>query len=165
MKDVFFPVFFNISEKNILVIGGGKIATRRVHTLIEFASNILVVAPKISEELELLVKDEKVVWISDEYKKDYLLEKEIVVVATDNINVNHQVKRDCDDLKKQRDKLILVNVADDKNLCDFHFPSIVKKDNVVIGINSGGVSPAQTKEIRKKVEGLLNADSVYEMEN
>ena len=55
-----------------------------------------------------------------------------------------------------------MSVADDKNLCDFYFPSIIQKENIVMGINSGGQSPKQTKEIRKKIEDILEAESFYE---
>ena len=156
MKKHFFPVFLDISEMNILVVGGGNIATRRVRTLLEFASNIIVVAPEISEDLKKLVRDGAIEWIQDEYKSEYIYEKDIVIAATNHPEVNHMVHRDSKKMEQECGKSILTNVADDKSLCDFYFPGIVKKDNIVIGINSGGSSPKETKQIRKQIETILN---------
>lgn len=162
MKKHFFPAFLDISEKHIVVVGGGSIATRRVRTLLEFASDITVVAPDISDGLRGLVIEQAVIWIKDEYKKEYLYNKDIVVAATSNPEVNHMVHNDSKALEKQCGKNMLVSIADDRNLCDFYFPSVVKMDDVVIGINSGGSSPRETKEVRKQIENILNSKSVYE---
>ena len=162
MKKHFFPVFLDISEKQILVVGGGVIATRRIHTLLEFSSDIVVLAPNISKELEGLVKSEKITWIQDVYAQNYIYNKDMVIAATDNVEVNHQVYRDCKALECQSNIKILTSVVDDKDLCDYYFPSIVKNEKVVIGINSGGASPKETKQIRKQIESLLNSESIYE---
>lgn len=90
-----------------------------------------------------------------------LQDADIVIAATNSPTVNHQVREDCRFLEKSSGKSILVSVADDKNLCDFYFPSIVQKENVVVGINSGGESPKITKELRKKIEESLDTSSIY----
>ncbi len=165
MRNRFFPVFLDVSQKNVLVVGGGKIATRRIHTLLEFLSNIEVVAPVVSKEIEVLVGDGMIRWVAEAYDACYVHDKDIVIAATDNIDVNYQVYRDCKHLEKKWNKQILINVVNDKNLCDFYFPSIIKDENVVIAINSGGTSPKYTKQIRKQIETSLNSKSVYENED
>lgn len=162
MKTCFFPVFLDISERNILVVGGGKIASRRIHTLLEFSSNITIVAPEIGQELEQLAEVGAVTWIVDQYAQKYLQNKDMVIAATNDREVNHQIQRDCKDLEKEENKHILISVIDDRDLCDFYFPSIVKKEHMVIGINSGGTSPKETKQVRKQIESVLNSKSVYE---
>lgn len=186
MQKKYFPIFIDISEKKIVVIGGGVIATRRVKTLLEFASDITVMAPEVTEELKQMITEGKVVWIQKEYRifnedddivtdiskyreveailKDSLYslqEADIVIAATNSPIINHQVRQDCRNLENMYHKSILVSVVDDKNLCDFYFPSIVQTENIVVGINSGGDSPKKTKEIRKKVEDTLKTESVY----
>ena len=52
----FFPMFIDLSDKNIVVVGGGKIATRRVKTLLSFTRNIRVIAPKVTREMMELAK-------------------------------------------------------------------------------------------------------------
>ena len=144
------------------MVGGGVIATRRIHTLLQFSSNIAVLAPSISKELELLVKSKDITWIQDVYAINYVYDKDMVIAATDDIEVNHQVYRDCKAIENESNTKILTSVVDDKDLCDYYFPSIVKNEKVVIGINSGGVSPKETKQIRKQIEALLDSDSIYE---
>ena len=58
-NSAFFPLFVDISEKKIVVIGGVAIATRRVKTLLPFAPQIVVVAPEVTGELEELENEKK----------------------------------------------------------------------------------------------------------
>ena len=145
---MYFPLFVDISEKKILVVGAGKIAARRIAALQMFTEQIFVVAPDVCPAIDKLEKEEKVILSRREFRESDLEEKEIVLAATDNPEVNFHIWKAC----KKRG--ILVNVSDRKELCDFYFPSIVKKEEMVIGINSSGTSPGKVKEIRKKIEKL-----------
>lgn len=155
-------MFVDISEKKIVVIGGGTIATRRVNTLLSFAEHIVVVAPEITDDLQEKCEEGGLTWIKEAYCKEHLMDAQIVLALTDQPKVNHQVKADCQRLETETGRRILVNVADDKELCDFYFPSIVQHEEMVVGINAGGSSPALVKNIRKKIETLLNCKSIYE---
>ena len=160
MEKKYFPVFIDLSEKKVTVIGGGTIACRRVKTLCEFTEHIRVVAPEAAEFIKQAAGEKKVEWIKDTYKQEYIEDADLLVAATDDPQVNHQVKADGMTLEKQKNRRILVSVADDRNLCDFYFPSIVQTEDVVVGINSGG-SPKHTKEVRKKIEEILQGESIY----
>ena len=142
MEKKYFPLYVDISKKKIVVIGGGTIATRRVHTLVEFAEQIVVVAPDVTAELATLIDNDKVTWIRESYEKSQIQDAEIVVAATNQPQINHRIKKDCQLLEKESNRQVLVSVVDDKTLCDFYFPSIVQTQDTVIGINSGGKSPA-----------------------
>ena len=157
----YFPLFVDLTEKDVLVVGGGTIAGRRVHTLLGFVDKITVVAPELGKRLQELQEQGKVVWIQDVYRKEYLVYVDMVLAATDNKDVNDQVQQDCIAVMGETGRNILFSRSDDKNQCDFFFPSIVERDGIVIGINSGGVSPAGTKRIRREIEGLLQCESGY----
>lgn len=161
MEKKYFPIFIDISEKKIVVIGGGTIATRRVNTLLAFAEQIVVVAPEISDDLRELDRQGKITWMCGEYCIGQIWHADMVIAATNQPAVNHQVKADCERIEKLEGRHILINVIDDKDSCDFYFPSIVQKDDVVIGINSGGKSPGLTKSVRKQIEQLLACESNY----
>ena len=161
MDKKYFPVFIDISEKKIVVIGGGTIATRRIKTLTEFAKDITVVAPEVSEVLMELYNCGIIKWHQADYKADFLQGAELVIAATNQPDINHQVKKDCRYLEAQTGKSILVSVADDRTACDFYFPSIIQKEEIVVAVNSGGTSPKQTKYIREKIEKLLDSESIY----
>ena len=158
MEKKYFPIFIDISEIKIVVIGGGIIATRRVNTLLGFAKKLLVVAPVITSELQRLVDAGKITWEQKEYCMDQIGEADMVIAATNCPEVNHQVKSDCERIQEENGRHIWINVADDKSLCEFYFPSIVQKDNLVVGINSGGSDPGLVKNTRKRIQNLLECE-------
>lgn len=161
MSKKYFPIFIDLSEKKIVVIGGGTIASRRVSTLLEFAEKLCVVSPELTESLQELHRQGRIEWIQEMYHLSRIKDADMVIAATNQKKVNRQIKSDCRSLEQETGRQILVSVIDDRELCDFYFPSIVQNEDVVIGINSGGKSPALTKRIRKEMESILKSDSIY----
>lgn len=168
MKSKFFPMFMDISEKKILFVGAGKIATRRVKVLNEFETNITVVAPEISEELQVLVDANEITYINDAVSEEMDLcrqnetqdencrdstniidDYDIVFICTDDYELNHKIYNKC----KEKNKL--VNNCSNHEECDFYFPGIVQKENVVVGVNAGGNAHRQAKDIREKIQEIL----------
>lgn len=162
MEKKYFPIFIDLSEKKIVVIGGGNIATRRVNTLQQFAEHITVVAPEVTAEMRELTEKKQIVWVQAEYTTaacaKLIAEADMVLATTNQPVINHQVKRDCQKVMAETGRYILVNVADDKSCCDFYFPSIVQQGEIVVGINSGGSAPGLVKETRKKIQSLLKTE-------
>ena len=156
----YFPIFLDLSEKQIVVIGGGTIAGRRARTLCEFTDHVKVVAPEIGETIQQLLDEKQIEWMPAAYERAHLTGADLVVAATNRPEVNHKVLSDCRAVEQEENRRILVSVADNRNLCDFYFPSIVQTKDAVIGINSGG-SPKHTKQIRQKIEEALGEDSIY----
>lgn len=153
MKGLYFPVFMDLSEKKIVVIGGGKIAQRRVKTLLEFAGEILVAAPEITKELKQYVENKEIAWLKAIYHKAQLEGADIVLAATDDPRCNEQIVSDC------KEKGILVNTAHRKELCDFYFPAIIRQNDIVAGITACGISHKKVKETRQYIEqALINMD-------
>lgn len=152
MEKPYFPLFVDLSEKNILVAGGGTIATRRVDTLLEFAGRITVVAPKATGRIMQLSREDKICWIRDIYRREMIDGADIVLAATDDHECNNQIAADC------RAQGILVNTCHRKDMCDFYFPGIIQRENLVMGFSSGGQDHRRIKEIREKVENILDQD-------
>lgn len=142
-------MFVELTNKKILVAGGGTIALRRVRTLLKFGADIRLVAPELCEDLAQLEEEGKITAEHREYCTGDIDGAQIVLAATDNHEVNRQIWEEC------RAAGIIVNVADDKKMCDFYFPSVVMTDDTVIGINCGGMDHAKVKETRKKIERVL----------
>ena len=152
MEKAYFPMFVDISETEILVVGGGKIAARRIRTLLDFTVHITVITPALDEKLRQYADLEKFRWVQRKYRESDITgsdKPDIVLAATGDTEVNAEIGRLCRSLG------ICVNVADKKEMCDFYFPSIVKTEEVVIGINSGGANPGATKRTREKIEEWL----------
>ena len=144
-----FPLFIDLSDKQIVVIGGGHIAERRIKVLTDFTKNIKVIAPKITPVIENLSKENKISWIKKEFSEDDINGAYMVLAVTDNYDVNHRIYEAC---KKQN---IFISNAGDVNECEFHFPGIICYDEVVIGFNGGGYSHSKTRKTRERVEGFL----------
>lgn len=146
----FFPMFLDISQKRILVVGGGAIATRRIKTLISFANKITVVAPNISKEIQILKQQGLLNIREREFLKTDLKDADIVLATTNNLDLNEEIGINC------LSNRIPVSVASHKELCSFYFPGIIEKDEVVIGITSSGKEHKKVKDIRETIEQNLN---------
>ena len=156
MDRPYFPVFIDLEGKAVLVAGGGRIALRRVRTLLRFGAKIRVVAPRLCREIEDMSKTGMLCTEQREYKPGDIREASLVLAATDSREVNRQIREEC------RAEGIPVNVSDDRELCDFYFPSVVMTDEAVIGISSGGENPGRTKELRRKIEETLGERGWYD---
>ncbi len=118
MKKPFFPMFVDLSEKRIVIVGGGKVAARRACTLAAFASDILVAAPEAEQEIRQLEQDGVLQWYRGTYHESLLDTADIVLAATNDAALNEEVARCC------RKRGILVNTSHKKELCDFYFPAV-----------------------------------------
>ncbi len=153
---MYFPLFVDLSDKNILVVGGGTIATRRVLTMAGFAGQITVIAPEVSEDL-LELEDFGLISIRKRlFQEKDLNDQDMALIAINDEEQSGEICELC------RQKGILVNVSSDRSLCDFQFPSIVADHDLVIGINASGNDHGKVKETRQKVEKALHMKSLYE---
>lgn len=146
----YFPFFIDISDKLGLIVGGGKVACRKVIALSEFSARLRVVAIECCDELEEFAKDNETIELNIRpFNENDLEDIDFCIAATANHELNENIARLC------RDRKILVNVVDVKELCGFIFPAYIKKNEVVIGISSGGKSPLIAQEVRKNIEATL----------
>lgn len=148
-KKPYFPMFVNISESKITVIGGGRIAERRIETLLLFAGNIRVVAPEVSEKIAAYAAEGRVCLERVRYMPELIKDAELVLAATDDPACNEQVAEDCKHLG------IPVNVSHKKELCDFYFPGIAVCGNLTAAVTAGGCDHRKARMAREEIEKLL----------
>ena len=149
----YFPFFIDLSDKSGLIIGGGMVAYRKVCALIEFGAKLKIVASRYCDELKEYTQDNECVQLYlRKFQEDDLENIDFCIAATDDHELNRKISQMCEK------RHILVNVVDVKELCGFIFPSYVKKNDVVVGVSSGGKSPLITQEIRKMIEESLPKD-------
>lgn len=144
-----FPMFVDISEKKAVVIGAGKIASRRIRTLSEFTANITVVADRVDETVRKMAAEGILTLHERAYRREDLYGADIVIAGTDDKNLNSEIYSVCKCLG------ILVNVISDRKKCDFHFPGVVKRENLVIGVNAGGRDHRLARETRERIEEMM----------
>ncbi len=145
----YFPLFINLSGRDVLVAGGGKVAERKARILREFDAAIRLVSPEATQGLTELAGSGAIRFLRREYRTEDIDTAAIVVAATGDRTVNRQIHDDavC--------KGIPVNVADDPELCTFFFPAIVRRDDFVVGITTSGSYPALSRYAREKIETLF----------
>ena len=130
----YFPLFVNLNDRLVLIVGGGKVAARRAASLSGFGCRIRVVSPEICKELCRLLKNGQIDWLQKKYETGTLLDegRPAFVLAAGPSGVNEAVVRDCRSLG------IPVNDASQKERCDFYFPGLIRQGETVIGVTSGG---------------------------
>ncbi|CEK31175.1 precorrin-2 dehydrogenase [[Clostridium] sordellii] len=147
-----YPIMIDLKGKEITVIGGGKIAYRKVNNFLKFGYEVTVVSREFIEDFKKI--ENKIKIIKDEYSEIYIKDSFIVVAATNNKKVNESIGMFCRSNNK------LVNVIDDQKLSNFIVPSCVKRGDLVISISTGGKSPSLASKIRKDLE--IQYDDSYE---
>jgi len=145
----FFPLFVNLSQKEILVVGGGEVATRKVEKLLPFGGKITVVAPKVTKKLKKLAKEGKIKLKRRKFLTGDLKNKSLAVVAVDDLNLQRKIFKLC------TKRGIPCNTVDSPRYCSFIFPALVVRGDLVIGISTGGKAPALSKEIARLIDKTL----------
>ena len=145
----YFPIFVDTVELNVLVVGGGEVATRKVELLLKTHANITLVSPDISREIASYVADGKVTHIKEYYNECYLENMRVVFVATADSQLNASISKQAKALN------IMANVVDSPALCHFITPSIIDRTPMVYAISSEGKAPVLVRYWRARLESLI----------
>ena len=94
-KSGFYPILINLNRFDCIVVGGGKVAYRKVLSLLNFNARITVLSSKICKPLIELSEQKRISVIKKNYSKEFIKDFKIVFCATDNPEVNKEVRRDC----------------------------------------------------------------------
>ena len=152
----YFPIFIDLSEKKILVIGAGKIARRRITVLCRFTPTLTVIAPDSLPEIEALAEEGTIRLLRKSYEEEDIEGADIVFAATNDHDVNDRIHNDC---KKHG---IMVNVSTDRRKSDFYFPGIAAKGDIVVGVTASGKDHAGAKRVSEQVRKLLGQNEKNE---
>ncbi len=145
----YIPLFFDLKDRSVLLVGGGEVALRKARLLTRAGAKVEVVALAVDPELSELVGASGGSVEVGEYHPDQLKGKVLVVAATDNDMLNRRISVDAKNASVQ------VNVVDSPELCTFIFPAIVDRSPIVIGISSAGKAPVLARNLRAKLETLI----------
>ena len=138
-----FPLFLDLTDKTVVLVGGGTIASRRISTLRLFGCRIVVIAP------ELKSKPEGITWIPRTYQPGDLEGAFLAIAATNDRQVNHQVGEEARSLG------IPVSVADCEAECNFYFPAICTGSDLVAGVVSSGKEHHRTAQAAREIRKIL----------
>ena len=145
----YLPVFLDLIERPCRVVGGGRVAARKVSLLHRAGAKISVVAPDLCDELVELGRSGEILHINREFLDEDMDGMVLVIAATNNEKVNRQVSFVAG---RQR---IPVNVVDTPDLCSFIVPSIVDRSPVQVAVSTGGASPVLARLLRARLESFI----------
>lgn len=147
------PLMIDLTDKYIVIVGGGKVATRRATTLIAYCPNIHIVSPSLTPALHTLVTEGRITWSEKAFEPSDLEGAYLVVVATNEPEVNAQVKASLP-------QGVLLNHAADAQEGDVTFPSILQRGRLTMSVSTNGASPKLGAQIISKLSGMY--DERYE---
>ena len=146
------PVLLSVNDKSCLIVGGGKVATRRAKLIAKAGIRIDVVAEQSTRQIRQTVAESggsivEQSWQPTDINDGYAF----IIAATDNHAVNQEISELA---KKVR---VLVNVASDASLSDIAFPSIIDRDPLVVAVSSGSASPILARTLIDRIDSLIPA--------
>lgn len=149
---MYYPINLKINDMRVVIIGGGKVAYRKCMNFLTFSKRVTVVSKEFIDEFENIRNEIDIT--KDNYDEKYIKDAFVVVAATNNKNINHEIGIYCRNHGK------LVNVVDDGDLSNFTVPSFVKRGDLLLSVSTGGKSPSLSSKIRKDLEEIY--DESYE---
>jgi uroporphyrin-III C-methyltransferase / precorrin-2 dehydrogenase / sirohydrochlorin ferrochelatase len=141
-----FPAFLKLTNRRVLVVGGGSIAAQKILGLLEAGAQVHVVSPKLAPQLTEWVRSQQITWSPKPFESNDLDGAFLVIAATSLRDLNASVYREAD----QRN--VLCNSVDDIDHCHFYYGSIVQRGDLQIAISTNGKSPALAQRLRKELE-------------
>lgn len=142
----YFPLFIDLHDKPCLIVGGGAVAARKAEKLLPYGPKLTLVAPEFHPDLCALPG---VLRIERFFLPEDIAGQTLVIAATDDPAENRAIRSLC------QARSIPVNVVDNKDLCTFLFPCLIKQGDLSIGISTGGASPSAAVWLKKQVEQLV----------
>jgi uroporphyrin-III C-methyltransferase/precorrin-2 dehydrogenase/sirohydrochlorin ferrochelatase len=145
----YFPLFLDLRDRPVLVVGGGNVAERKCALLRAAGARVTLVAPELNGSLESAVREGTVAHRRGSFEARDADGCTLVVAATDDHAVNASAAA------AARARNIPVNVVDDPALSSFIVPSIIDRSPVQIAVSTGGASPVLARLLRERLESLL----------
>lgn len=139
-----YPIMMNLKHKKIVVIGGGKVASRKITALLKEEAEVTVISTSLHPE----IMAEKVNWQQKKYEADDLTGAALIFACTNDDAVNEQVLADASSAQ-------WVNVTSNKYVSEFFNVATAKVNGLSVSVSTEGVSPMRAKKIREQLEGYL----------
>ncbi|MSQ07176.1 MAG: bifunctional precorrin-2 dehydrogenase/sirohydrochlorin ferrochelatase [Dehalococcoidia bacterium] len=139
----YYPVYLNLAGKRCVILGGGMVAEGKVSALLDAGVQLTVISPQASRGIQAAARRGDLEWQQRVYQPGDLQGAALVIAATNVWSVNQEICQEAEGLG------ILLNVADDPDLCNFIAPALVKRGAVTLAISTGGASPALARKLRE----------------
>lgn len=147
----FYPVMLDLSGKDCLVVGGGRVALRKVTGLLRADALVTVIASHFNPHFSLLAK--RITMVTRSFSETDIQKKySLIIGATDTPDINTAISRKAAMLG------IPCNIVDQPELCSFIVPAIVNRGNITIAVSTNAASPRLSRYIKKKIADIIGTE-------
>ena len=150
----YYPVFLSLRGRRCVVVGGGKVAERKVRALLRAGASVRVVGPELTPHLAQLATKKRIDVIRRPYRKGDLKGQArngvplLVFSATNDPAVQQEVRREAEAIGA------LVNLADDRERSTFLVPASFARGDLQVAISTSGASPALARNLRRRLQAM-----------
>lgn len=149
-----FAAMIDLQGKQVIVIGGGKVAERKITSLLDTGAIITVVSPRLTNGLHHLVKNNFIHWKRKRYEKNAFL----IIAATNITKVNEQVREHSYSYQ-------LVIDASTPQSGNVIMPAVFQKGSLQVAISTNGASPSIAKKIRDALKDIIDDDIILQLDD
>jgi len=142
----YYPILVDLQGKEVVVIGGGTVAQRKIETLLEYGAVVNVVSRQLTPMLNRYLEEGKIKFLGEEFRESYLNGVFMVIASTDDASLNHRISQEASK------KGILINAVDQPSDCNFIVPAILRRGDLLIAVSTSGKSPAIAKKVKEDLE-------------
>lgn len=141
-----YPLFLKLEGRKVLIVGGGSVAEQKIEGVLRSATDVTVIAPRITNRIQSWEKEGRLRNVAGEFCAGMARGYFLVIAATGFETVNREV------YEEARASGALVNAVDDPEYCNFYAPAVVSRGDFQIAISTGGASPALAQKVRRELE-------------
>jgi len=151
------PLHIDVKGKKVIVVGGGKIAYRRLCLFLAEGANITVISPNVVSEIEELFHLGKITWLEKKIELEDLKNAFFIIAATNDANINEWIAANIEENQ-------LINIVSNAKLGNVTVPKTVKKGKLILSVSTSGASPKLSKEISEKLIEQFEDDFIDELD-
>ncbi|MDA8161478.1 MAG: bifunctional precorrin-2 dehydrogenase/sirohydrochlorin ferrochelatase [Desulfobacteraceae bacterium] len=148
----YYPVFLDLEGRLAVVVGGGRVAERKVLSLLDARAEVRLVSPKVTPGLAKMAREGRITWQERMFSSEALDGAWLVIAATDDPGVQDEVYREA------VIKRIFCNSVDEPRICSFIVPGVVRRGDMCLAVSTSGRSPALARRFRQELEGSMTSD-------
>ena len=142
----YYPILVDLQGKEVVVVGGGTVAQRKIETLLEYGAVVSVVSRELTPALNRYFEEGKIKFRGEEFRKGHLDGVFMVIASTDDTSLNHRISQEASK------KGLLINAVDQPSDCNFIVPAVLRRGDLLIAVSTSGKSPALARKVRKELE-------------
>lgn len=143
-KSMHYPVMLNLQGKKVVVIGGGKVATRKVKGMIECGAKIIIISPDVTDEIRRLVDFKKVTWKKKRFEREDIDDAFMIIAATNDSLLHERILQET---KRHQ----LVNVVDNPTKGNVIIPASFHRGKLTVSISTNGAYPGLSKKLKDEL--------------